>query len=87
MVACLAIMLGFASIGYGDIIVGDWENQMDGWATVDATAADPCQGVGNTLSDYSLKVAVTSGWHRTINRDSGLLPDITAATRLKLTSR
>ena len=56
---------------------------MDGRAT-DATAADPCVGVGNTLNDYSLKVAVPSGWHMTINRDSGLLPDIAAATTIEV---
>jgi hypothetical protein len=34
-VACLALMLGFASTGYGDVILGNWESadSNDGWKT------------------------------------------------------
>jgi len=84
IVVCLALMLGFASTGYGDTILGNWENRMDGWSMVDATAADPCEGFGNTLDDYSLKVAVPSGWHMAVMRDSGLLPDVTTAATIKV---
>jgi hypothetical protein len=84
IVACFAVILGFASTGYGDIILGNWENKMDGWAKVDATAADPCLGVGNTLGNYSLKVAVPNGWHTAIIRATGLLPDIATATTIQV---
>ena len=77
-------MLGFASTGYGDIILGNWENTMDGWAKNDATVAEPCLGVGNTLGSYSLKVAVPSGWHEAVIRNSGLLPAIETATTIQV---
>jgi len=83
-VACLALMLGFASTGYGDTILGNWENEMDGWVKDDATAADPCAGFGNTLNDYSLKVAVPTGWHMAIEREAGLLPEIATATTIEV---
>ena len=35
IVVCLGLMLGFASTGYGDIILGDWEPKwMDGRQTM-----------------------------------------------------
>ena len=84
IVVCLGLMLGFASTGYGDIILGNWENTMDGWAANDATVAEPCLGIGNTLGSYSLKVAVPSGWHSAVSRNSGLLPAIETATTIQV---
>jgi hypothetical protein len=85
IIVCFALMLGFASTGYSDTILGNWENKMDGWAAMDINVvAEPCLGVGNTLDNYSLKVAVPSGWHMAINRNSGLLPAIATATTIQV---
>jgi hypothetical protein len=62
-VACLALMLGFASTGYGDIIMGNFESadSCDGWGPVSWDAANailtPACANGVTLGSGSLRVA------------------------------
>ncbi|MGB7582059.1 MAG: hypothetical protein WBL85_06395 [Sedimentisphaerales bacterium] len=61
IVVCLAMMLGFASTGYGDVILGNFENadSNDGWVP---GSNDPCAilvpdcNIGVTLGHGSLKL-------------------------------
>jgi hypothetical protein len=60
-VACLALMLGFASTGYGDIILGNWESSdsNDGWvpgADDPNAILVPDSNIGVTLGQGSLKL-------------------------------
>ncbi len=73
IVVCLALMLGFASTGYGDAIIGDWESTMDGWEVGDVNfAATPGMTPGATLHSHSLGVSVVTdtagGWKMIIDR-------------------
>ena len=68
-VACLALMLGFASTGYGDVILGNWEraDSNDGWvggSDDPNVILVPDSNVGVTLGHGSLKVkpTVTGYW-------------------------
>jgi hypothetical protein len=61
VVACLALVLGFASTGYGDIILGNWESSdsNDGWGPGgdDPNAIlIPDSNIGVTLGHGSLKL-------------------------------
>ncbi|MGD0596361.1 MAG: hypothetical protein ABSA64_02425 [Sedimentisphaerales bacterium] len=63
-VACLALMLGFASTGYGDVILGNWEraDSNDGWVPGgdDPNAIlVPDSNIGVTLGNGSLRVKPT----------------------------
>jgi hypothetical protein len=60
LVLCLGLIM--ASASYGDTVIGNWEQSMDGWYTADATAAYSSD-YGVTLGDYSLAV-----W---LNADTG----------------
>ena len=61
IVVCLALMLGFASTGYGDVILGNFEHadSCDGWGpgSNDALAhLVPDSNIGVTLGHGSLKL-------------------------------
>jgi hypothetical protein len=65
-VACLALMLGFASTGYGDVILGNFESadSNDGWGggSNDPNAIlVPDSNIGVTLGHGSLKLKSVSG--------------------------
>jgi hypothetical protein len=73
-VAFLALILCFASTGYGDVIIGDWESTMDDWEVSDsAFVATPGTTTGATLHDYSLGVTTDTqnGWRQIINKSWG----------------
>ncbi len=64
-VACTAIMLTLTSTGLADKVVGDWENDMNGWellandAPAGSSTSFATQGV--TRGDQSLKVVIPAG--------------------------
>ncbi len=53
-------------LGGETTVIGDWEQQMDGWTCPDANIALSYSTTGATLNDYSLNVAPPSGWRETV---------------------
>jgi hypothetical protein len=65
IIVCLALMLGLISTGYGDIIIGNFENpdSNDNWVPgwQGSPVLTPAQTTGVTLGSGSLAVQFTTG--------------------------
>ena len=55
------LLLSLATASYGDIVVGDFEANLDGWYAGDATLT--FSPLGATLNWLSLQVVGPGGWH------------------------
>jgi len=75
-----ALVLGMASISFGDILLGNWENSMDGW-NVTGTAS-PVLG-HQTLGSYSLSDKPTTGTNGYFNEALNVQLPSGALTLLK----
>jgi len=59
---CLVLVCALASTTYG-VVIGDFENEMDGWAVVtgDAAVTSTYSTTGVTLNEHSLRLVVPDG--------------------------
>ena len=68
--ACMTVVLGLASAVYADLVIGDWEQDMDGWQihgdAPEGTDIRYSDSNGVTLGDYSLDVYVPVGDYKLI---------------------
>lgn len=60
----LALVLGLASAGFGDVIIGNWETPGDneGWTLVGSGTFEPHILTGATLGDYAASYTGDSYW-------------------------
>jgi len=61
----LVLMLNLAAITYG-IQLGDFENNMDGWRTVNVNVATSYSTIGATLNQNSLRISTNAGYQNAI---------------------
>jgi hypothetical protein len=61
------LLLSLASTSYGDVVLGDFEATLDGWAARDATLA--FSPIGATSNWLALQVTGPGGWHMDAIRD------------------